>query len=244
MTTSDGNSSGRFWDLETYLSSVLSVLAGFVGAAAYTHSEGYFVTFMTGNTERAVLGHFTGDHVLAFGAALLVGSFLLGVFVASLCRRYYWRNHPHGATVLTTLALACAAVGEHIYGERTIGLTPILGVAFGMGALNTSFVKNGEVAIPISYVTGTLVKLAQGIERHIAGNGSVRDWAGYAVLYVSFTLGALIGGLVSVVVQGPYMLDAAAVGSALVAAYTWRVDIRWARFQSRRQAGACRPDSQ
>ena len=29
----------------------LSILAGFIGAAAYTHSAGYFVTFMTGNTD-------------------------------------------------------------------------------------------------------------------------------------------------------------------------------------------------
>jgi len=42
-------------------------------------------------------------------------------------------------------------------------------VAFGIGALNTSFVKDGEVSVPLSYVTGTLVKMGQGIERHVAG---------------------------------------------------------------------------
>lgn len=231
MTTVVDSSTSPFWDLETQLSSVLSVLAGFIGAAAYTHSDGYFVTFMTGNTERAILGNFSGDHTLAGGAAALIGSFMLGVFVASLCRRYCWRNHPHGATVLTTLALLCAAVVEHIIGDGGIGLAPILAVAFGMGSLNASFVKNGEVSIPISYVTGTLVKLTQGIERHIAGGGTVRDWLGYAVQYGSFGIGALIGGLVSVLVDGEYMLDAAVAGSALVAAYTWRADIRWVNCQ-------------
>ncbi|MFF2550251.1 YoaK family protein [Nocardia sp. NPDC058058] len=247
MTASQGVSPGPFWDLETRLSSVLSMLAGYIGAAAYAHSAGYFVTFMTGNTERAIIGNFVGDHTLAAGAGLLIGCFVLGVFVASMCRRYWWRNHPHGATMLATAALMVAAVGDHILGERGIGLTPILAVAFGMGALNTSFVKNGEVSIPVSYVTGTLVKLAQGIERHLAGGGSVRDWAGYAVQYGSFALGALIGGLVSIPVSGEYMLDAAVVGSMLVAIYTWRADVRYCRNEEKRRTDvactASQPDT-
>lgn len=218
------------------LSAVLSTLAGFIGAAAYTHSEGYFVTFMTGNTERTILGNFAGDPTLAGGAAAIILCFLAGVFIASICRRYWWTNHPHGATMLTTGALLLAAIVDAVFGERGIGLIPILFVAFGMGALNTSFVKNGEVSIPVSYVTGTLVKLAQGIERHIFGDGAARDWLGYATQYVSFSAGALIGGLVSLVVNGSSMLNAAVVGSLLVAGYTWRADIRWVRRIARRSA--------
>ncbi|MGW5107842.1 YoaK family protein [Nocardia sp. NPDC004123] len=218
------------------LSAVLSTLAGFIGAAAYAHSEGYFVTFMTGNTERSVLGNFTGDPTLAGGAAAIIACFLAGVFIASICRRYWWTNHPHGATMLTTGALLLAAIVDAVLGERGIGLIPILFVAFGMGALNTSFVKNGEVSIPVSYVTGTLVKLAQGIERHVFGGGTARDWLGYATQYVSFSLGALIGGLVSLVVNGSSMLNAAVVGSLLVAGYTWRADIRWVRRIARLSA--------
>ncbi|MET9493136.1 YoaK family protein [Nocardia sp. NPDC006630] len=235
MTPTEDVLPGPFWDLEMRLSSVLSILAGYIGAAAYTHSAGYFVTFMTGNTERAVIGNFSGDHTLAKGAAMLIVSFLLGVFVASLCRRFWWRNHPHGATMLTTFALLCAAVTDDIVGDRGIGLLQILFVAFGMGALNTSFVKNGEVSIPVSYVTGTLVKFAQGLERHVAGGGTVRDWLGYAVQYVSFAIGALIGGLVSLVVDGSNMLDAALAGSAIVAAYTWWVDPRWVHHKPKRR---------
>ncbi|MFE2998591.1 YoaK family protein [Nocardia sp. NPDC059246] len=218
------------------LSAVLSMLAGFIGAAAYTHSEGYFVTFMTGNTERTILGNFAGDPALAGGAAAIIVCFLAGVFIASICRRYWWTNHPHGATMLTTGALLLAAIVDAVLGERGIGLVPILFVAFGMGALNTSFVKNGEVSIPVSYVTGTLVKLAQGIERHVFGGGTVRDWLGYATQYVSFSAGALIGGLVSLVVNGSSMLNAAVVGSLLVAGYTWRADIRWMRRIARLSA--------
>lgn len=229
VDTTDAGIDTRFWALETRLSTVLSALAGFIGAAAYTHSEGYFVTFMTGNTERAVLGNFTGDHRLAIGAATIILSFLVGVFVASLCRRFLWRNHPHGATVLTTTALLGAAVVNSVLGRNSIGLIPILFVAFGVGALNNSFAENGEVSISVSYVTGTMVKLVQGIERHVAGGGTVHDWLGYAVQYLSFVSGALIGGLVSLALTGPNMLNAAFVVSLLVSTYTWRADMRWIR---------------
>ncbi|MQY30600.1 YoaK family protein [Nocardia aurantia] len=234
--TSTSEPPAPFWNLETELSSVLLVLAGFVGAAAYTHSEGYFVTFMTGNTERAVIGGFLGDRGFALGAMGLILCFLGGVFVGSVFRRWrWWGNHPHGSTVLATIALAAAAVLDWILyaHEADLGLVPILFVSFGMGILNTSFVRNGEVAIPVTYVTGTLVKFAQGVERHLLGGGTHREWLGYAVQYLSFALGALLGGLVSLVVDGRDMLEAAVVASAIVAAYTWRADVRWVRRQER-----------
>lgn len=98
---------------------------------------------------------------------------------------------------------------------------PILFVSFAMGALNTSFVRNGEVSVPLSYVTGTLVELGQGIERHVAG-GSVQDWIGYALLHLCFAVGATTGGIVSLVVTGPQMLLVAAGISAAVTVYTYR----------------------
>ncbi|WP_067893695.1 YoaK family protein [Nocardia vaccinii] len=237
MTANSNDSREPFWDLEARLATALLILAGFVGAAAYTHSQGYFVTFMTGNTERAVIGGFLGDFRLAWGAFLLIVCFLAGVFSASVCRRHWWRNHPHGATMLATFALVIAATVDGFRRETDVGLVPILLVAFAMGSLNTSFVRKGEVSIPVTYVTGTLVKFAQGVERHLAG-GTHREWLGYAVQWLSFVVGAAIGGLVSLAVNGEEMLIAAAVGSALVAAYTWRADIRWVRRRAQSPSGS------
>ncbi|MGV7852854.1 DUF1275 family protein, partial [Mycobacterium kansasii] len=73
------------------------------------HSAGYFVTFMTGNSERAVLGLFRNEQWLSIAAALLLASFVGGVVTASLCRRHWWLAHPHGPTVLTALCLFVAA---------------------------------------------------------------------------------------------------------------------------------------
>ncbi|AHH97733.1 YoaK family protein [Kutzneria albida] len=213
----------RRFDSETTLSWVLSGLAGMTGATAFTHSSGYFVTFMTGNTERAVLGYFTEAPQLALASLSLIAAFLVGVVVASLLRRHLWKRHPHGASVLTTAALVLSTMIDlevNGWTGREVTFTPILLISFGMGALNVSFVRNGEVSIPLSYVTGTLVKLGQGIERHISGGG-VFEWLGYALVYLSFLVGAVVGGILAVVTSGAQLLLATTVVCALVSTYTY-----------------------
>lgn len=107
---------------------------------------------------------------------MVLVSFVGGVVIASLCRRYLWVAHPHGPTVLTTLCLLVATAADTAMRGWSGQLTfvPIMFVVFGVGALNTSFVENGEVSIPLSYMTGTLVKTGQGIERHVSGRRSCR----------------------------------------------------------------------
>lgn len=211
------------YNSESRLSWVLAALAGVLGATAFTHSAGYFVTFMTGNAQRAVLGYFRGDVLLSATAGVLIVCFVAGVVVASVCRRHFWVAHPHGPTVLTTFSLAAATLADVVdegWEENLLDFAPIMLVAFGIGALNTSFVKDGEVSVPLSYVTGTLVKMGQGIERHIAG-GSSSDWLGYFLLFASFTAGATVGGFVSTLVNGTWMLVVATVVCALTTAYTY-----------------------
>lgn len=205
------------------MSWVLAGLAGVLGATAFTHSAGYFVTFMTGNAQRAVLGYFRDDVVLSITAALLMLCFVAGVVVASVCRRHFWVAHPHGPTVLTTFSLLAATMVDVIdegWKDNPLDFAPIMLVVFGIGALNTSFVKNGEVSVPLSYVTGTLVKMGQGIERHIAG-GSASDWLGYFLLFASFVAGATAGGAISLIVNGTLMLVVASAVCALTTGYTY-----------------------
>lgn len=213
----------EIFDSEARLSWVLAVLAGVLGATAYTHSEGYFVTFMTGNAQRAVLGYFRNDVALAVSAGVLILCFVAGVVAASMCRRRFWATHPHGPIVLTTFSLGGATVLDVIdegWTEANLDFAPIMLVVFGVGALNTSFVKDGEVSVPLSYVTGTLVKMGQGIERHIAG-GKAADWLGYFLLFASFVLGAAIGGCISLVVNGTWMLVTATAVCAATTGYTY-----------------------
>ncbi|MEB3033643.1 YoaK family protein [[Mycobacterium] nativiensis] len=212
------------YDSETKLSWVLAALAGLLAAAAFTHSEGYFVTFMTGNAGRAVLGVFNDNQWLSISAAALLFSFLAGVVVASLFRRYVWPSQPHGGLVLTAVALVAATLVDWLREggpSLPLPLLPILLVAFGVGALNTTFVRDGEVSIPLSYVTGTVVKLGQGIERHISG-GSIRDWLGHFLLFSGYTFGAVAGGIISLFAGGTWMLAIASGICAAATVYTHR----------------------
>lgn len=218
------------YDSEAKLSWVLAALAGLLGATAFAHSAGYFVTFMTGNAQRAVMGFFadeewaTSSPWLAVSAALLMAAFGAGVVSASLCRRYVWPTRPHGATVLTTAALALATVLDAtVFGgpELPLPFFPIVLVTFAVGALNTTFVnKDGETSIGLSYMTGTLVKMAQGVERHAAG-GQVADWLGYFLLLASFMLGATFGGFISLATGGTQMLAVASLVCGVTTAYTY-----------------------
>ncbi|KKB97617.1 YoaK family protein [Mycolicibacter arupensis] len=211
------------YNSESRLSWVLAGLAGVLAATAYAHSEGYFVTFMTGNAGRAALGLFTDSMWMSISAAALLVSFISGVVIASLCHRHLWRSRPHGALRLTGASLLTATVVDWVEGGPAlpVPLLPILLVAFGVGALNTTFVRDGEVSIPLSYVTGTVVKLGQGIERHISG-GTIHDWFFNFMLLTGYISGATIGGVISIFVGGTWMLATATVICLLATWYSHR----------------------
>lgn len=215
---------------EARLSWLLAAVAGMVGAAAFLDSDGYFVTFMTGNTERAVLQGFdttTERGVIgptAMNAAILIVAFVTGVTVAMYLRRRFWKNHPHGTTVLTTFGLLIAGITDltlNGFDDHNVTYVPIVIVAFSVGALNAAFVKNGEVSIPLSYVTGTLVKLGQGIERHLHGGGTMYDWLGYTLLYLGFIAGAVLGGTLAAIIDGGYILFGACALCAVATLFTF-----------------------
>ncbi len=155
---------GPFYDFrEMILAAVLAALAGATGAAAWLYSAGWYVTFMTGNTERMVLEHYRGAHQLGFTALATVVAFCCGVVVATLARIGLWRKARHGATVLTAASTTTAYVWDSAINttDQDYGAGPVLCLAFGLGALNTSISRKGEVVMPLSYVTGTLVKIGQ-----------------------------------------------------------------------------------
>ena len=97
------------FDSEARLSWVLAALAGVLGATAFTHSAGYFVTFMTGNAQRAVLGYFRDDVWLSVTAGLLMLCFVAGVVVASVVQAAFLGR----ASARTDRAHHLQSVGRH-----------------------------------------------------------------------------------------------------------------------------------
>ncbi len=176
---------------EMALAAILASAAGFVDAVGFIHLGGYFVSFMSGNSTRGgtalAEGNWTG-FILAFS---LVAAFLFGVVSASILRRFV-PSHERMAVLLYVTAGLVAAVVLFDVGV-TGWLAPLI-MAVAMGAENVIFERDGEVSIGLTYMTGTLVKMGQHIANALTG-GEKRLWFRYALLWLSLTVGSIIGGL-------------------------------------------------
>ena len=188
------------------LAALLSAGAGFVDAAGFIHLGGYFVAFMTGNSTRAAasLAAFSLEGFVA--AFSLIAAFLAGVVAASLLRRRVPSRPAAAVCFLSGGPLLLAWMAAGAAGAAGALTAPLLALA--MGALNAVFERNGEVTIGLTYMTGTLVKLGQGIAAALSGQPS-SGARRYFLLWASLTAGSLAGGLGYLAV-GLHCLPAAA----------------------------------
>lgn len=166
-----------------------AALAGYVDAIGFLSLEGFFVSFMSGNTTRLAVG-VAGIPGEALVAGRLILAFLGGVILGSLIGRLGgWRRQPLILLLVALLIAGGAAAGA--WGATAVAT---LLVAAAMGAENTTFERDGEVAIGLTYMTGTLVKLGQRIARALTG-GPKLDWAPYAILWLGLAGGAITGAM-------------------------------------------------
>ena len=166
----------------------LSALAGFVDAIAFIYLGGYFVSFMSGNTTQ-------GGVQLAQGASgwqlalELVGCFVLGVILGALVGRV---RRLRSAAIVGLVAVVLA-VATAVVTLTPAGRIGILGLAVAMGAVNVLFARDG-VTLGLTYVTGALVKVGEGIVAALSG-GPRWAWVLSLLLWVGIAGGAVLGGL-------------------------------------------------
>lgn len=165
----------------------LAALAGFVDAVGFLSAGGYFVSFMSGNTTRlAVLLAIEPAHALL--PFLLVLGFVGGVTIGALLWRRATRHRRMQLLLLVAGLLAVAALA------RDLGaLAPMLGATvIAMGAINNMFQRDGEVSVGLTYMTGALVKLGQGLALFVSGEARPGWWQ-WALLWSGLLAGAVIG---------------------------------------------------
>lgn len=167
----------------------LAALAGFVDAVGFLSAGGYFVSFMSGNTTRlAVL--LATDTLRAAMPLLLIAGFIAGVVLGAVVahRAGRWRKPVLLGLVAGLLLFAASA--------RTLGLpiAMLAAMVLAMGALNAMFQRDGEVSIGLTYMTGALVKLGQGLAGQLLGQPR-KGWPAWGLLWAGLLSGAVLGAL-------------------------------------------------
>lgn len=162
-------------------------LAGFVDAVGFLSAKGYFVSFMSGNTTRLGVDLVIAPQTAIIPAALIAG-FVLGVFSGALLAA--WAGAQRKAAVLGLVtALLTAASAAQMAGATT---TMLACLVLAMGVLNNTFQRDGEVSVGLTYMTGALVRFAQGLAARVTGTGG-EGWANWLLLWLGLALGALAG---------------------------------------------------
>lgn len=166
-----------------------AALAGYVDAIGFLSLGGFFVSFMSGNSTRLAVG-IASLPPEALIAARLIGCFVLGVVAGTLVGVATKRMRRPAVLALVALLLMVSA----LLGTVDAPLA-LLFVAMAMGAENTTFERDGEVSIGLTYMTGTLVKLGQRLAGAIMGGPRIA-WLPYLLLWLGLVTGAVIGASV------------------------------------------------
>ncbi len=192
------------------LAMCLAALAGFTDAVGYLWLGGIFISFMTGNSTR--LGTELGgpDWSQAIVPVAVLTMFVGGVILATMLRRRLRRGRTSAMGMVTLLLLASSVLQAAGHTTLAIGAATL-----AMGAENTVFDHDGEVSIGLTYMTGTLVKMAQHMAAALLG-GPAFGWVPNFLRWFSMLGGAVIGSLV----YRRYGLDALWLATALAAMLT------------------------
>lgn len=193
----------------------LAALAGFVDATGFVLTGGLFVSFMSGNSTRLAVAA-AGGSALAFLAGALVAVFVAGVVGGALLAPLKPTRRKTVVLAASTSVLAVSAV------LVTSGL-PIAGalvLAFAMGTLNNVFLREGEVSIGVTYMTGTLVRAGQRMAAALRGE-EPSDWLPYLLLWASLASGAVAGAFAAGSNIDAAIWIAVAAGVAMTGSAYW-----------------------
>jgi uncharacterized membrane protein YoaK (UPF0700 family) len=170
-----------------WLAMALAMLAGFIDATGFVASQQYFVSFMSGNTTRLSVSLATGAFSPLVPALLILG-FVVGVTGGALVVRRAGRWRKTAVIAVSTALICGSAIARAIGSEPLFLACSVL----AMGAINNTYSREMHVAVGLTYMTGALVRLGQGLAARLTGE--IREgWFLNIVLWASLALGA-VGG--------------------------------------------------
>jgi len=166
------------------LAGLLAALAGMVDAIGYLRLSHLFVSYMSGNSTQFAIALGKGDFSQARAIILLIALFVLGAAGGQLLAHLTGRRHLTWVLIAAASLLAAAAL-------FSAAPEPMV---LAMGALNASMHRAGRVGVSLTYVTGTLVKLGQGLGDYVASRAVGWDWLQQAAPWVGLVAGAAVAG--------------------------------------------------
>jgi uncharacterized membrane protein YoaK (UPF0700 family) len=184
-----------------------------VDAIAYLYFSGLFVSFMSGNSTQLAVALAQGQLGQAGAFAELIAFFVLGAALGQIVADFAGRWHMTSIMVAVAILLSIAAM---------------LGPAFqpmavAMGILNASLQRAGNIPVSLTYVTGLLVRLGQGLGDFITRRSSGWNWLAQALPWLGLIAGAVLGALGYGLI-GFRMTWAAVALAAVLAAWAARLE--------------------
>ncbi|MXP26496.1 DUF1275 domain-containing protein [Altererythrobacter indicus] len=167
----------------------LAGLAGFVDGVGFLSANGYFVSFMSGNTTRLAVDLVTDTHMARI-PALLIGGFVLGVLAGGVVALKSGMQQTRNVLILVTALLLGGALA-YAFGSVVLSVGCMV---LAMGALNNSFQRDGGSPFGLTYMTGALVRFGQGLAYWLCGK-DVPGFGGLLALWFGLSSGAVAGAL-------------------------------------------------
>ncbi len=177
-----------------------AAMAGMVDAIGFLASGGFFLSFMSGNSTRLSIGLAEGAPYVFMVAALII-SFVGGVIWGSLI------GNGSNMAVNKRQAMILAGIALLLFAAPVLAdfgwlLAAICLATFCMGAENTLYERDGSVSFGLTYMTGALVKIGQGVATMLRG-GARTAWLPYLFfarfdiysLWIPATLAALFAAI-------------------------------------------------
>ena len=195
--------------------SAIAVAGGMAALAGATDVYGLgtlhdlYVSFMSGNTTMLGVALGQGDWSRSCTIGELIGFFVAGAAAGAVLERLGGRRHAVLIAFAVSITLALPL------------LRPAWRIAcfvLAMGALNAAISRIGEASVSLTYVTGTLVKLGQGLGRTLTGAPAGWAWLWQLPMWCSLLAGAVLAVPVQQSVgAAPWPLSVAALLLCLAA---------------------------
>lgn len=172
------------------LAASLTLLAGFVDAVAFLGLGGVFASFMSGDTTRLAAELAAGR---AGGAILYASAVALFVVGAALGRALSVGSSPRRrSAVLTLVGLLLA--GAAVAGRTGADAAALVLAVVATGAQNAVIHRAGGAPVTLTYVTGALVHVGEGLADLVLGRGAP-ELGVHARLWLGLATGAMLGAL-------------------------------------------------